>query len=340
MRTWWVRSRLDLPEDDPRNAAVIADLVGDNVGDCAGMAADVFESFEVTIVSALILGIVLGGIGMINGGTFDYPLHHLPADRARHRRDRLADRQRTSCVPPRPKRNAMGAMNRGFYTSAAVATVGFLLVTLFYMRDPQTGAIEWAPFLATFAGIILAIVLDKVTEYFTSTHFAPVREISRSSQTGAATNILSGLASGYESSVYAVLVIAMAILASVLFFGGYERPFEAVLYGVSLTGIGMLTLTGNTISMDAFGPIADNANGIGELAGLEPEARAMMDDLDATGNTTKAITKGVAIGSAVIAAVSLYGSFFTDVGIVQRELEFAGDLDDQYRAIRRSSSVC
>ncbi len=120
--------------------------------------------------------------------------------------------------------------------------------------------------------------------------------------------------------MYAVLVIAVSILASVLFFGGYDRPFEAVLYGVSLTGIGMLTLTGNTISMDAFGPIADNANGIGELAGLEPEARAIMDDLDATGNTTKAITKGVAIGSAVIAAVSLFGSFFTDVGIVQSEL--------------------
>ncbi|MDQ5854443.1 MAG: sodium/proton-translocating pyrophosphatase, partial [Chloroflexota bacterium] len=125
---------------------------------------------------------------------------------------------------------------------------------------------------------------------------------------------------GYESSVYAVLVIAVSILASVFFFGGYEQRFEAVLYGVSLTGIGMLTLTGNTISMDAFGPIADNANGIGELAGLERNARDVMDDLDATGNTTKAITKGVAIGSAVIAAVSLYGSFFTDVGIVQREL--------------------
>ncbi|HZG69411.1 MAG TPA: sodium-translocating pyrophosphatase [Herpetosiphonaceae bacterium] len=309
----------NLPEDDPRNAAVIADLVGDNVGDCAGMAADVFESFEVTIVSALILGIVLGGIGVAAGGTFDYRYIIFPLIvRGIGVIASLVGNMfvRTS----ETDRDAMGAMNRGFYTSAAVATVGFLLVTMFYMRDPQTGGIEWAPFLATFAGIVLAIVLDKVTEYFTSTHFAPVREIARSSQTGAATNILSGLASGYESSVYAVLVIAVSILASVLFFGGYERPFEAVLYGVSLTGIGMLTLTGNTISMDAFGPIADNANGIGELAGLERDARDVMDNLDATGNTTKAITKGVAIGSAVIAAVSLYGSFFTDVGIVQQEL--------------------
>ena len=307
-----------LPEDDPRNAAVIADLVGDNVGDCAGMAADVFESFEVTIVAALILGIVLGGINVANGGTFDYRYIIFPlivrgigviASLIGNYFVRTTETER----------NAMGAMNRGFYTSAGVATLGFLLVTIFYMRDAQ-GNIEWAPFLATFAGIILAVVLDKVTEYFTSTHYAPVRETAKQSQTGAATNILSGLALGYESSVYAILVIAVSILASVFFFGGYEREFEAVLYGVALTGIGMLTLTGNTISMDAFGPIADNANGIGELAGLEPEAREVMDDLDATGNTTKAITKGVAIGSAVIASVSLFGSFFTDVGIMQTEL--------------------
>ncbi len=307
-----------LPEDDPRNAAVIADLVGDNVGDCAGMAADVFESFEVTIVSALILGIVLGGVNVANGGHFDFRYIIFPLI-ARGIGVVASAIGNLLVKTDENRRNAMGAMNRGFYTSAAIATLGFFLVTIFYMRDVQ-GRVEWAPFLATFSGIILCVVLDKVTEYFTSTHFAPVRETSRASQTGAATNILSGLALGYESSVYAVLVIAVSILASVFFFGGYARPFEAVLYGVSLTGIGMLTLTGNTISMDAFGPISDNANGIGELAGLDRNARDIMDDLDATGNTTKAITKGVAIGSAVIAAVSLYGSFFTDVGIVQREL--------------------
>lgn len=307
-----------LPEDDPRNAAVIADLVGDNVGDCAGMAADVFESFEVTIVSALILGIVLGSVNTLNGGSFDFRYIIFPL-LVRGIGVIASLVGNTMVKTDEKQRNAMGAMNRGFYTSAAVATLGFLLVTVFYMRGPN--GIEWAPFLATFTGIVLCIVLDKVTEYFTSTHFAPVRETSRASQTGAATNILSGLALGYESSVYAVLVIAVSILASVFFFGGYAQPFEAILYGVSLTGIGMLTLTGNTISMDAFGPIADNANGIGELAGLEREARDIMDDLDATGNTTKAITKGVAIGSAVIAAVSLFGSFFTDVGVVQRELK-------------------
>ena len=154
--------------------------------------------------------------------------------------------------------------------------------------------------------IILAIALDKLTEYFTSTHFSPVKETSRSAQTGSATTILSGLALGMESSVWAILVIGASILSSVLIFASWaaETQLTAILYGVSLTGIGMLSLTGNTISMDSFGPISDNANGIGEMAGLDKNARNVMDDLDAVGNTTKAVTKGIAIGSAVIAAVA------------------------------------
>jgi K(+)-stimulated pyrophosphate-energized sodium pump len=190
------------------------------------------------------------------------------------------------------------------------------------MIDPATGQVDWRPFLATVAGIVLAVVLDKLTEYFTSTHFSPVKETSRSSLTGAATNILSGLAVGLESSVWAVIVISLSILTSVLIYAGepVATQFTAILYGVSLTGIGMLTLTGNTISMDSFGPISDNANGIGEMAGLEENARNVMDDLDAVGNTTKAVTKGIAIGSAVIAAVALFGSYLTDVGKVQLQV--------------------
>jgi K(+)-stimulated pyrophosphate-energized sodium pump len=170
---------------------------------------------------------------------------------------------------------------------------------------------------------VLAIVLDKLTEYFTSTHYNPVKETSKQSQTGAATNILSGLALGMESSVWAALVIAASILSSVVIYGGIADPvlqFTSILYGVALTGIGMLLLTGNTISMDSFGPISDNANGIGEMAGLDKNARNVMDDLDAVGNTTKAVTKGIAIGSAVIAAVALFGSYLTDVGKVQAQL--------------------
>jgi K(+)-stimulated pyrophosphate-energized sodium pump len=310
-----------IPEDDPRNAAVIADLVGDNVGDCAGMAADVFESFEVTLVSALILGLVLGDAvaGTLGDGLYDLRFIIFPL--ILRAIGVVASVIGNSIVrTDERRRNAMAAMNRGFYLAAAVAVAACAVANFFYMRDPATGAVDWRFFLATVSGVVLAIVLDKLTEYFTSTHFSPVKETSKASQTGSATNILSGLALGMESSVWAALVIAASILSSVLIFTGYSADaavnFTAILYGVSLTGIGMLLLTGNTISMDSFGPISDNANGIGEMAGLDKNARNVMDDLDAVGNTTKAVTKGIAIGSAVIAAVALYGSFFTDVNKV------------------------
>ncbi|NBU64229.1 MAG: sodium-translocating pyrophosphatase, partial [Chloroflexia bacterium] len=312
-----------IPEDDPRNAAVIADLVGDNVGDCAGMAADVFESFEVTIVSALILGLVLGDAtnGTIGDGKYD--MHYVIFPLILRGIGVIASLIGNLIVrTDEQKRDAMGAMNRGFYLAAAVAVAGFAVITQYYMVDLTTGIVDWKPFLATVSGVVLAIALDKLTEYFTSTHYAPVKEVSAASQTGAATNILSGTALGMESSTWSAIVIGVAILASVLIYGGepLATQFTAILYGVSLTGIGMLTLTGNTISMDSFGPISDNANGIGEMSGLDKNARAVMDDLDAVGNTTKAVTKGIAIGSAVIAAVALFGSFLTDVGKVQAQL--------------------
>lgn len=316
-----------IPEDDPRNAAVIADLVGDNVGDCAGMAADVFESFEVTLVSALILGLVLGDAvaGVIGDGQYDLRFIIFPL--VLRAIGVIASVIGNAIVrTDEQKRNAMAAMNRGFYLAAALCLVGFAAFTMVYMVNPD-GSVDWRPFLATIAGLALAIVLDKLTEYFTSTHFSPVKDTSRASQTGAATNILSGLALGMESSVWAILVISGSILSSVVIFSGFSADafvtFTAVLYGVSLTGIGMLTLTGNTISMDSFGPISDNANGIGEMAGLDKNARNVMDDLDAVGNTTKAVTKGIAIGSAVIAAVALFGSYLADVAKVQAQIGIA-----------------
>ena len=175
---------------------------------------------------------------------------------------------------------------------------------------------------------MLAIVLDRLTEYFTSTHNTPVLEIKGATTGGPATTILAGLGVGYESTVWAAVVIALTILASVFIFMGVGNgPVEQtayVLYGVALTGIGMLTLTGNNVAMDSFGPISDNANGIGEMAGLEPKARQIMADLDAVGNTTKAITKGIAIGSAVIAAVALFGAFITDVSKIDPEVLVQG----------------
>lgn len=325
-----------IPEDDPRNAAVIADLVGDNVGDCAGMAADVFESFEVTLVSAMILGIVLGDAvaGVMGDGQYDLRFIIFPLVlRAIGVIASVIGNQ--FVTTDERKRNAMAAMNRGFYIAAGLAIVASAAATPVFMVD-AAGNVDWRPFFATLSGVILAIALDKLTEYFTSTHFSPVKETSKSSQTGSATNILSGLALGMESSVWAILVISASVFTSVLIYAGEPAAtqFTAILYGVSLTGIGMLLLTGNTISMDSFGPISDNANGIGEMAGLDKNARNVMDDLDAVGNTTKAVTKGIAIGSAVIAAVALYGSYFTDVNKVIKQM-----IDEGAKGIELLSSI-
>ena len=295
-----------IPEDDERNAAVIADLVGDNVGDCAGMAADIFESYEVTIVSGLILGLALMGItGELKWIVFPLLVRGIGV---------LASIIGTYLVRGSEEgknRNAMSAINKGFYTSAAICIVSFFLLAQFYMH-------EWRAFLSVGVGIVLALLLDELTKYFTDTRYKPVRDIADASETGSAPLILRGIAVGYELSVWQVGVIAMTIMASVVIYWG--QPTIYVLYGVAMTGIGMLTLTGNNVAMDSFGPISDNAGGIGELAGLEPEARKVLDHLDAVGNTTKAITKGVAIGSAVIAAVSLFGSFLTDVAAVQTNM--------------------
>jgi K(+)-stimulated pyrophosphate-energized sodium pump len=297
-----------LPEDDERNAAVIADLVGDNVGDCAGMAADIFESYEVTIVSTLILGVVLfsqthklswiifpllvRGIGVISSIIGTYLVKGIKNDKSN---------------------NALKSINKGFYSSAAISIAAFGIISFFYLRD-------WHPFLAVVVGIILAIVLDEITKHFTDGNYHPVKDIAKNSKTGSATLILKGMSYGFEIAVWQTIVIAITIFASVMIY--YGQPVVYVLYGVAMTGIGMLTLTGNNVAMDAFGPIADNANGIGELSHLDKDSRKIMDSLDATGNTTKAITKGVAIGSAVIAAVALFGSFITDVSKIQIQMGF------------------
>ncbi|MDD4900208.1 MAG: sodium-translocating pyrophosphatase, partial [Candidatus Omnitrophica bacterium] len=298
----------NIPEDDPRNAAVVADLVGDNVGDCAGMAADIFESYEVTIVSGLILGLALvgithelkwiifpllvRGIGVLSSIVGTYLVKGDDKKEGKHQ-------------------DAFHSINRGFFASAGISVIAFAFLAHFYMH-------EWRAFFSVAVGILLAIAIDEVTKYFTHTTHAPVKEIAQSSNTGAATLILRGLSMGFESSAWQFIVIALTILAAIVIYWGW--PVVFVLYGVAMTGIGMLTLTGNNVAMDSFGPIADNANGIGEMAHLEPKARQIMADLDAVGNTTKAITKGVAIGSAVIAAVSLFGSFLTDVSRVQLQM--------------------
>ncbi|HCS40010.1 MAG TPA: sodium-translocating pyrophosphatase [Anaerolineaceae bacterium] len=325
----------DIPEDDPRNAAVIADLVGDNVGDCAGMAADIFESYEVTIVSALILGLALWstdqnlkwivyplivrGIGVISSilGTFAVPIwEKFPIKFLR-------------------AHDAEESMFRSYEISSINTIIWSFVVAILYAHD-------WKLAVLTTIGVGLAVAFNPLTSYFTSTKYAPVREIVDSTKTGPATTILSGLAIGMESSVWALLVIAVAFFASLMLYTGFESIY--VLYGIAMVGIGMLSQTGNNVAMDSFGPISDNANGIGEMAwhGQTDEvtlkARQTMADLDAVGNTTKAITKGVAIASAVIAAVSLFSSFITDVGNVQRGLVASGMKIEILESIRVSDT--
>ena len=304
----------NLEEDDPRNAAVIADLVGDNVGDCAGMAADIFESYEVTIVSALILGLAL--VAMT--GNYEWIVFPLMV-RGIGVLSSMVGTYLVRAPKGEGSGDAMAAIFRGFLSSAAISVVLFAILGFFYLQNVPGE--WWRPVLAVTVGVLLAILIDRVTEYFTGTHGAPVKDIVRSTNGGPATTILSGIVQGYESAVWSTVIIAATIFSSILIFRGVGanavEDTAFILYGVALTGIGMLTLTGNNVSMDSFGPISDNANGIGEMAGLDKQARQIMADLDAVGNTTKAITKGIAIGSAVIAAVSLFGSFLTDVSKVQ-----------------------
>jgi len=326
-----------IPEDDPRNAATIADNVGDNVGDCAGMAADIFESYEVTIVAAMILGYAsFGHKGVI------FPL----LVRAIGVLGSIWSTSTVKAGPDSTSDEALHSVHHGFVLGSIFSVVGFVLLGLVYLHfDPQYyidypqakgGLVDgllpiWASFgfstldmrpaWTCLIGIVLAITLNKVTSYYTHTQYEPVKSLAKACQTGHATNIIQGFAVGYESAVVGTLVIATAILLSVLIYAGTTPIFVA--YGVAMCGIGMLTLTGNTISMDVFGPVADNANGIGEMGYDREEmgeenykrARQILADLDAVGNTTKAETKGIAIGSAVIAAVSLFASFIAVIAV-------------------------
>jgi K(+)-stimulated pyrophosphate-energized sodium pump len=314
----------DIPEDDPRNAAVVADLVGDNVGDCAGMAADIFESYETTIVSALILGLtlyakdgsltwivyplIIRGIGVISSilGTFTVPIwESFPLKFLR-------------------SHDAEGSMFRSYEVSSVFTIAMSFIVATQYAHNWRLAAL-------TAVGVALAVAFNPLTSHFTSTKNEPVKEVVEATKTGAATTILSGLSLGMESSVMALLAIVVAFIAALFIQVKNGNPLGAltsdqmlyVLYGVALVGIGMLSHTGNNVAMDSYGPISDNANGIGEMAWNDLEddetkkARQIMADLDAVGNTTKAITKGVAIASAVIAAVSLFSSYITSVASVQ-----------------------
>jgi len=299
-----------IPEDDPRNPATIADNVGDNVGDCAGMAADLFESYEVTLVASIILGVA----------AFKSVFPHDPSKWALGLVFPVAARAigvlASICgvfaVRATDKdKSAMAPINRGFITAGVLTVIGTAVVAFAYVGNDKFD-VGWKCFGAVIVGLVLAQVLSRLTEYFTSTETAPVREIAEASRTGPATVVLSGVSSGLESSVYAIIAIAAA-LAVGIWLGDGNTQFT--FYMVALTGMGMLATTGVIVSEDTFGPVADNAAGIAEMSGeFEGEAERIMVSLDAVGNTTKAVTKGFAIGSAVIAAVALFASYIETIG--------------------------
>jgi K(+)-stimulated pyrophosphate-energized sodium pump len=305
-----------IPEDDPRNPATIADNVGDNVGDCAGMAADLFESYEVTLVASIILGVAaFDSIGANPALGLIFPVIAraigVLASIVGVYMVRATDKDRTAMAP----------INRGFLTAGILTVIGTFVVAHFYVGNDNANE-GWKVFGAVVIGLVLAQGVSRLTEYFTSTENSPVQEIAESTRTGPATTILSGISAGLESSVWAIVAIAIAIGAAIGLGGG---NIQFSLYLVALTGMGMLATTGVVVSEDTFGPVADNAAGIAEMSGeFHGDAQSVMVNLDAVGNTTKAVTKGFAIGSAVIAAVALFASFIeTIAGELRLDLEGA-----------------
>ncbi len=277
-----------IPEDDPRNPATIADNVGDNVGDCAGMAADVFESYALTIVAAMILGGAMFGLAGVV-----FPLLARSGSI-------LTSILGTFFVKAKnDKEDPLAPLIRGFMVSAVSAIAIFMGLSTYLLGEPKAG-------YASVVGIIAMLALLYITKYYTGPGEKPIVAIAKASQTGAGTNLISGLSYGMESTFVSVLVVAGAIFAGYSLLG---------FYGISLAGMGMLATTGIIMALDTFGPIADNAQGMVEMAGLKGKAQVITGNLDAVGNTTKALTKGFAVGSAAVAASSLFATYFEATGL-------------------------
>lgn len=327
----------NIPEDDPRNAATIADNVGDNVGDCAGMAADLFESYAVTLVAALILGsIAFGEQGLV------FPLI-VPAIGA------LTAVIGVYITRPREGENGLTTINRSFYISAVISAVLSSIAAWFYLPTsfeelgtvnssgieslfvgmgfaamPEQGNPRLISIGAVLIGIVLAAVILALTGYFTGTESRPVQDVGKTSLTGAATIVLSGISVGLESAVYTALVIASAVFGAFLLGSG---SLTVSLFAVALAGTGLLTTVGVIVAMDTFGPVSDNAQGIAEMSGeVGEEGAQILTELDAVGNTTKAITKGIAIATAVLAATALFGSFTGAISTALNDLEMTEQL--------------
>jgi len=278
-----------IPEDDPRNPAVIADNVGDNVGDCAGMGADLFETYVVSLIAAMLLaaGLGLGDTGII------YPMVLAAAGI-------FASIIGVFCIRLGRSNNIWGALSKGVFATMFIAALAFFGIT-WYMFN---GDLKY--FYAALSGLAVAIAIWFITEYYTARDKKPVVGIAKASQTGAGTNVIAGLGLGMMSTALPVLAIVAAIFAAYTFGG---------IYGIAIATMAMISVTAMIVTLDSYGPITDNAGGIAEMAGLPKNVRVITDDLDAIGNTTKAVTKGFAIGSAALAALSLFAAFATEVNL-------------------------